>query len=364
VEKWGRASKAAGHGAMPGTGGAGIAAADGAADTAAGDAAAGGAGDAAAESPAGDASAGNDAPDTAVAAVREFNRFYTNVIGLLRGKYLDTPYSLTESRLLFELGQREASEVTDLRRVVDIDPGYLSRILARFESDGLVARERSAADGRRQVIRLTGHGREVIAGLDTRSAEQTRGLLAGLREDDRRRLLDAMRVITETLTEAPQPRGYLLRAPRPGDMGWVVQRNGAIYAAEFGWDDSYEALVARIVADYVDNRDPAVEAAWIAEVDGAPAGCVFCVREDATTARLRLLLVEPWARGLGIGTRLVEEVLRFARQAGYTRITLWTNDVLASARRIYQQAGFTLDDESEHHRFGADLTGQNWSRAL
>jgi GNAT superfamily N-acetyltransferase len=147
-------------------------------------------------------------------------------------------------------------------------------------------------------------------------------------------------------------------------MGWVVQRNGALYAAEFGWDDSYEALVARIVADYVENRDPEAEAAWIAEVDGVQAGCVFCVREDASTARLRLLLVEPWARGLGIGARLVEEVLRFARQAGYIRITLWTNDVLASARRIYQRAGFTLDHESEHRSFGKDLTGQNWSRTL
>ena len=259
-----------------------------------------------------DGTAGPPADDAAVAAVRGFNRFYTNVIGLLRGKYLDTPYSLTEARLLFELAQRDASEVTDLRRMVDIDPGYLSRILARFESDGLIARQRSAADGRRQVIRLTGSGRDVVAGLDARSAEQTRDMLAGLRDDDRRRLLDAMRVITETLTGSPRPRGYLLRAPRPGDMGWVVQRNAAVYAEEFGWDDSYEALVARIVADYVDHRDPDAEAAWIAEVDGAPAGCVFCVREDATTARLRLLLVEPWARGLGIGARLVEEVLRFA----------------------------------------------------
>jgi DNA-binding MarR family transcriptional regulator/GNAT superfamily N-acetyltransferase len=304
------------------------------------------------------------AEDAAVAAVRGFNRFYTNVIGLLRGKYLDTPYSLTEARLLFELAQRDSSEVTDLRRTVDIDPGYLSRILARFESDGLIGRQRSAADGRRQVISLTGSGREVVAGLDARSAEQTRGMLADLRDDERRRLLDAMRAITETLTESPQPRGYLLRAPRPGDMGWVVQRNGAVYAEEFGWDSSYEALVARIVADYVENRDPDAEAAWIAEVDGAPAGCVFCVREDASTARLRLLLVEPWARGLGIGARLVDEVLRFARQAGYSRITLWTNDVLAGARRIYQRAGFTLDDENRHHSFGQDLTSQNWSRDL
>ena len=304
------------------------------------------------------------ADDAAVAAVRGFNRFYTNVIGLLRGKYLDTPYSLTEARLLFELAQRDTSEVTDLRRTVDIDPGYLSRILARFESDGLITRQRSAADGRRQVIRLTGRGRDVVAGLDARSAEDTRDMLAGLREDERRRLLDAMHAITETLTGAPRPRGYLLRAPRPGDMGWVVQRNGAVYAEEFGWDDSYEALVARIVADYVEKRDPEAEAAWIAEVDGVPAGCVFCVRENATTARLRLLLVEPWARGLGIGSRLVDEVLRFARRAGYSDITLWTNDVLADARQIYQRAGFTLDSEDRHHSFGQDLIGQNWSRRL
>ncbi len=307
---------------------------------------------------------GAAADDAAVAAVRGFNRFYTNVIGLLRGKYLDTPYSLTEARLLFELAQRNTSEVTDLRRMVDIDPGYLSRILARFEADGLISRQRSAADGRRRLIRLTDSGQSVVAGLDARSAEQTREMLAAVRHEDRRKLLDAMRVITETLTESPQPRGYLLRSPRPGDMGWIVQRNAALYAEEFGWDDSYEALVARIVADYVATRDPDAEAAWIAEVDGAPAGCVFCVRENATTARLRLLLVESWARGLGIGSRLVEEVLRFARQAGYTEITLWTNDILNDARRIYQRAGFTLDNENRHHSFGKDLTGQNWSRAL
>ena len=290
-----------------------------------------------------------------MAAVRRFNRFYTNMIGLLRGKYLDTPYSLTEARILFELAQDDASEVTDLRRTVDIDAGYLSRILARFSSDGLVTRQRSAADGRRQVISLTGGGRSVVAGLDARSAAQTRDMLDAVRDDDRRRLLDAMRVITDVLSEAPQPRGYVLRAPQAGDLGWVVQRHAALYAEEFGWDQAFEALVARIVADYVDNRDPDREAAWIAEVDGTPAGCVFCVRKDDSTAQLRMLLVEPWARGLGIGSRLVEEVLRFARRAGYSDITLWTNDVLVGARRIYQRAGFTLDDEARHHSFGTDL---------
>jgi len=307
---------------------------------------------------------GAAADDAAVAAVRGFNRFYTNVIGLLRGKYLDTPYSLTEARLLFELAQRDTSEVTDLRRMVDIDPGYLSRILARFAADGLITRQRSAADARRQIIGLTATGRSVVGGLDARSAGQTRDMLAAVRDEDRRRLLDAMRVIKETLTGSPRPRGYLLRPPQPGDMGWVVQRNAAVYTEEFGWDSSYEALVARIVADYVDHREPGAEAAWIAEVDGTPAGCVFCVRENATTARLRLLLVEPWARGLGIGSSLVEEVLQFARQAGYSGVTLWTNDVLTGARRIYQRAGFTLANESRHHSFGKDLTGQNWSRAL
>ena len=304
------------------------------------------------------------AGDAAVATVRAFNRFYTNLIGLLRGKYLDTPYSLTEARVLFELGQRDASEVTDLRRTVDIDAGYLSRILARFSSDGLITRQRSAADGRRQVITLTGDGRSVVAGLDARSAAQTRDMLATVHDDDRHRLLNAMHVITDVLAEAPPPRGYVMRAPQAGDMGWVVQRHGAMYAEEFGWDETFEALVARLVADYVDHRDPDREAAWIAEVDGTPAGCVFCMRKDDRTAQLRMLLVEPWARGLGIGSRLVEEVLRFARRAGYSDITLWTNDVLVGARRIYQRAGFTLDDEARYHSFGKDLVEQNWSRRL
>jgi DNA-binding MarR family transcriptional regulator/ribosomal protein S18 acetylase RimI-like enzyme len=312
-----------------------------------------------------DGTAGSQAAgDAAVAGVRAFNRFYTNMIGLLRGKYLDTPYSLTEARILFELAQREASEVTDLRRTVDIDAGYLSRILARFSSDSLITRQRSAADGRRQVISLTESGRSVVAGLDARSAAQTRDMLAAVHDDDRRRLLDAMHVITDVLSESPRPRGYLLRAPRPGDMGWVVQRHGALYAEEFGWDETFEALVARLVADYVDHKDPDREAAWIAEVDGTPAGCVFCVRKDDRTAQLRMLLVEPWTRGLGIGSLLVDEVLRFARRAGYSDITLWTNDVLVSARRIYQRAGFALDDETRHHGFGKDLVEQNWSRRL
>jgi DNA-binding MarR family transcriptional regulator/GNAT superfamily N-acetyltransferase len=275
-----------------------------------------------------------------------------------------TPYSLTEARVLFELAQREATEVADLRQALAVDAGYLSRILARFQADRLVVRERSAADGRRQVIRLTDQGRAAFATLDRRSAEEIGGLLAKLTEEDQRRLVGAMAVIREVIEPAPRPDAYLLRPPRPGDLGWVVQRHGARYAEEYGWDETFEALVARIVADYADHRDPEREHAWIAEVDGVPAGCVFCTRKDDTTAQLRLLLVEPQARGLGIGGRLVEECLRFARRAGYQQIMLWTNDVLADARRIYQRAGFTLVDEDPHHSFGHDLVGQHWTRKL
>ena len=299
-----------------------------------------------------------------VAAVRAFNRLYTNVIGVLRGGYLNTPYSLTEARLLFELGQRDRTEVGALRRGLDIDAGYLSRILSRFEGDQLVTREKSDTDARRQVIALTGAGRALQQSLDTRAAEEIGALLGRLGEDAQQRLVASMREITQVLTGAPSPRAYLLRAPRPGDLGWVIQRQAAGYAAEYGWDATYEALVARIIADYVDARDPAREAAWIAEADGQRVGSIMCVRKSDTVAQLRLLYVDPAARGLGIGSKLVEECLRFARAAGYTEMTLWTNSVLAEARRIYQRTGFTLTGEEAHHSFGADLVGQNWTRKL
>jgi DNA-binding MarR family transcriptional regulator/GNAT superfamily N-acetyltransferase len=299
-----------------------------------------------------------------VAAVRAFNRLYTNVIGVLRGSYLGTPYSLTEARLLFELGQRDRTEVTALRRGLDIDAGYLSRILSRFEADQLITREKSGTDARRQVITLAPAGRALQQSLDTRAAEQIGGLLASLGDDAQRRLVASVREITQVLTDAPPPRAYLLRPPRPGDLGWVVERQAAGYAAEYGWDGTYEALVARIIADYIDHRDPAREAAWIAETGGQRVGSVLCVRKSSTVAQLRLLYVDPAARGLGIGSKLVEECMRFARSAGYTEMTLWTNSVLAGARRIYQRAGFTLGDEEPHHSYGVDLVGQNWSRKL
>ena len=297
-----------------------------------------------------------------VAAVRAFNRFYTNVIGLLHGMYLDMPYSLTEARLLFELARRDLTPVSDLRRTLDIDAGYLSRVLARFEAGGLLRRQRSAADARRQDIALTSAGLAAAAELDSRSAGQIGELLAGV---DRPRLLDAMRQITDLLGRpAPRPRAVLLRPPAPGDLGWVLQRHGAVYAAEYGWDSDFEAYVARIIAGYLRDTDPRRTAGWVAELDGAPAGFACCVPEDGSTARLRLLLVERWARGLGIGSRLVDEAVRFARQTGCERIVLSTYDILASARRIYQRAGFTLVSEQPEHSYGHDLTAQEWTLSL
>ncbi len=248
-------------------------------------------------------------------AVREFNRFYTNVLGLLREGLLDTPYSLTEARVIFELARQEQADAGALRRVLDIDAGYLSRILARFEADSLITRQRAPSDGRRQVISLTGSGRDAFGMLDRSSSDQIRALLATLTAADQQRMIAAMTAIRESIEGSPRPAAFVLRPPRPGDLGWVVHRNGALYTQEYGWDASYEALVARIVADYAGRADPAREAAWIADLDGAPAGCVFCMRKTDTTAQLRLLLVEPRARGMGLGGHLVAECVTFARRA-------------------------------------------------
>jgi GNAT superfamily N-acetyltransferase len=248
--------------------------------------------------------------------------------------------------------------------VLEIDAGYMSRIIARFETDGIATRERSRADGRRQVIALTGRGREAFKMLDRRSAEEIRALLSRLAEDDQQRVIGAMGAIREVLEGSRRPEPFLLRSPRSGDFGWVVQRHGVLYAEQYGWDESFEALVARIVADYIDHRDPKRESAWIAEVDGEPVGCVFCCKKEENVAQLRLLLVEPSIRGRGIGTRLVDECVSFARRAGYERMTLWTNDVLEDARRIYERAEFELVEEEPHHSFGHELVGQNWWRRL
>lgn len=300
-----------------------------------------------------------------VAAVRAFTRFYTATLEVLEEGLLHTPYSVTEARVIFELAQRDATDVAELRRDLRVDAGYMSRIAGRFEADGLISRERSTVDARRQVLALTDQGRAAFETLDRRSTEQVEQLLAGVSETDRQRLVVAMDTIRTMLADGrPPPRTVVLRAPEPGEYGWIVARHGAIYAAEYGWDETFEGLVAQIVGDYVATHDPTREAAWIAEVDHEPVGCVFCVAKDETTAQLRILLVEPSARGLKIGTRLVDECLRFAAKAGYTAITLWTNDVLVSARRIYEAAGFELVEQDPHHSFGHDLVGQYWSRTL
>ena len=314
--------------------------------------------------PAATAVAPGTATEDRVAAVRAFNRFYTARIGVLRDGLLRTPHSLTEARVLYELGQRPVTEVADLRRELDIDAGFLSRLLARLQSNGLVARERSTADGRRQRIRLTEEGTAAFAELDHRSADEIGAVLHALSEDDQRRLVAAMDTVRDILTHTQPAAGFVLRAPRPGDLGWIVQRHGALYAQQYGWDESFEALVAQIVADYAREHDPRREAAWIAEVDGEPAGCVLCVRREEDVAQLRLLLVDPRARGRGIGERLIEECLRFAAHARYARITLWTNDVLHEARRLYARAGFGLVESAPHHSFGHDLVEQTWARPL
>ena len=300
------------------------------------------------------------------AELRAFTRFYTSVLGVLDEGLLHTPYSLTEGRTVFELAQQDATDMADLRRRLGVDAGYMSRIVTRLEADGLLTRERSTVDARRQVLRLTDQGRAVFATLDARSAEQAAELLGRLSDPIQERVLAAMGMIRTVLGDEPTERSHtvVLRPPEPGDYGWVVARHGELYAAEYGWDASMEGLVARIVGDFVADHDPVREAAWIAEVDGERVGCVFCVARDETTAQLRLLLVEPSARGLGIGARLVDECLRFARRAGYASIVLWTNDVLVSARRIYEAAGFTLVEEEPHHSFGRDLVGQTWARDL
>jgi DNA-binding MarR family transcriptional regulator/GNAT superfamily N-acetyltransferase len=300
-----------------------------------------------------------------VAAVRSFSRFFTTVIGALDEGLLQSPYSLTEARVIFELAQAEVTEVVALRRALGLDAGYLSRMLARFEADGLVVREKSGVDARRQTVRLTQAGRTVFRLLDDRSSEQVSRLLEAVPDADQQRAVAAMATIESALASRSGDSRVTLRGLRPGDLGWVVHRHGVLYADEYGWDRTFEGLVAQIVADYVHQHDPHKESAWIAELDGEPVGCVFCVRgDDERTAKLRLLLVEPTARGHGIGSRLVDECVRFARDSGYRAVTLWTNDVLDAAGRIYQRAGFVLVDEERHHSFGHNLVGQYWRLEL
>src|SRR5215207_10809777 len=300
-----------------------------------------------------------------VGDVRHFNRFWTRQIGVLREGYLESPFSLTEVRVLYEFARREETTASELGEELGLDAGYLSRILRGFEKHGLIHKRPSEADGRRRLLRLTGRGREAFAPLDARSRSEIRATLGGMSISGQERLVGAMRTIEGLLSARPEPVvPYLLRPHQPGDMGWVVHRHGVLYAREYGWDERFEALVARIVADFVDCYDPAKERCWIAKMDGEIVGCVFVVKASDTVAKLRLLLVEPEARGLGLGTHLVEECIRFARGRGYKKLTLWTNSVLDAARRIYEEKGFEVVEEEEHYSFGKDLIGQNWELKL
>ena len=299
-----------------------------------------------------------------VATVRAFSRFYTRRLCTLDEGLLETPWSLTEARVIFELAQSPSTDMASLRATLALDSGYLSRLLAKFDAAGLIVRKASPSDGRRQQLALTPAGKRVFRTLDERSNQQVGELLAGLPEPVQDAMAGAMRTVMRALDDQAAPPRVLLRGLRPGDMGWIVQRHGELYAREYGLTSSFEALVARIAADYLDKHQPGRDDAWIAEVDGQRAGCVLCVRNDDETAQLRVLLVESWARGHGLGTRLVDECIRFARGSGYRKLVLWTNDVLVAARRIYVAAGFELVREETHHSFGKDLVGQFWELQL
>ncbi len=303
--------------------------------------------------------------ESAVAAVRQFNRFYTQKIGVLHEGFLRTPFSLTEGRVLYELAHREDNTASAIAADLGLDAGYLSRILAAFARQRLVGRSASENDGRKSILRLTEKGQKAFAGLNSESRHEIAAMLSSLHAADRAKLLAAMQTIERLLGAAPEDgRGFVVRAPEPGDLGWVVQRHGVLYAQEYGWDERFEALVARIVADFVQHFDAKRERCWIAERENENVGSIFLVKKSPTVAKLRLLLVEPKARGLGIGNRLVEECIDFARTAGYKKLVLWTNDVLHSARRIYVAHGFRLIKEEKHHSFGHDLVGQFWELKL
>src|SRR4051812_15957274 len=301
---------------------------------------------------------------SAVAAVRAFNRFYTQKIGVLDDGLLHSPYSLPEVRVLWELAHREVATATELRRDLALDAGYLSRLLATLEARHLVTKKPSPDDKRHALLSLSARGKRVFHDLDVRSAEEIERLLRPLDTSGRRALVSSMQTIATLLGGRRADKPVVVRDPRPGDLGWIVHRHGVVYAEEYGWDARFEALVAEIVAEFGAGHDRARERCFVAERDGAVVGSVFCVAQSKTVAKLRLLYVEPSARGHGIGARLVDECVRFARAARYRRMELWTNSVLVDARRIYERAGFRLVAENRHHSFGKALVGQTFRLVL
>jgi DNA-binding MarR family transcriptional regulator/GNAT superfamily N-acetyltransferase len=303
--------------------------------------------------------------DRRVAELRRFNRFYTQKIGVLEEGLLDSPFSLAEARVLYEIAFVEGQTAARLGKQLGLDRGYLSRILRGFERRGLIHRTRSATDRRLSLLALAPQGEAAFADLDARSQTEIGALLRTLPEKQQTRLVAAAGVIERMLgARADDRAGYLLRPHRPGDMGWVISRHGALYAQEYGWDIQFEAFVAKIAAQFLRNFNARRECCWIAEKDGENVGSVMLVDETQTIAKLRLLLVEPDARGLGIGARLVQECLSFAREARYQKVTLWTNSILVAARRLYEDAGFRMIDAQPHHSFGCDLVGETWELAL
>jgi DNA-binding MarR family transcriptional regulator/N-acetylglutamate synthase-like GNAT family acetyltransferase len=297
--------------------------------------------------------------------VRRFNRFYTRQIGVLHEKLLRSPFSLTEARVIYDMAHLETTTATELCKGLALDAGYLSRILRSFKKQGLIDKQPSKTDKRQSVLRLTAKGQAAFAKLNARSHTEIEAMLGALSDSDQERLLDSMHTVESLLGAKTEPqKPYILRPPQPGDMGWVVGRHGSLYAEEYGWDETFEGLVAEIVAHYVKNYDPKRERCWIAEMEGETVGCVFVVKKTEKVAKLRLLIVDPKARGLGVGSRLVDECIGFARQAGYKKMTLWTNSILLAARHIYVKAGFKLVEHEPHHSFGQDLFSETWELVL
>jgi len=296
-------------------------------------------------------------------AVRRFNRFYTRRIGALQPHYLSSPYSLPQARVLYELGQRGECIASELGADLDLDLGYLSRLVQGLKRSGLVQGEAAKQDARRVRLTLTAKGRKAYQQLDARSRDEVGAMLSKLAAPEQARLVDALQAV-EGVLEKKADRTVSLRGHRPGDMGWVIGAHGRLYAQEFGWDERFEALVAGIAADFINDFDRARERCWIAEMNGEPVGCVFLVKESASVAKLRLLIVEPRARGIGLGRRLVEQCIAFAREKRYRKLVLWTQSNLAAARAIYRKTGFRKISEEKHASFGVRLTGEYWELGL